>query len=228
MNLDFDLARWDTSRFSVDDVGDFVHRGVQLSFVIDDLVIEFWRFRNLMFRRCKPRCDLRLAVETSPFDAPLQNRHVRRMNEDHQRFRSDFFDPQCTLQIDPDNDMIAGRDRVSDLLFGNAVVVAENPGPLEQFIRLDSTLKLFNVQEVVVYAFTLPRTRVSSSGGNREVIVQSATGHAFDEHVFANARWARDHNDERIVFAGTDCVTAFSQRCRPTIAICPKTQGTKY
>jgi len=171
----------------VDDVGNFIHCGFQLSFMIDNLVVEYWRCRYLIFRRREPSFDLRLTVQTSPFDAPLQYRHVRWMDKNHQCFGSDLFDPQRPLHINPDDDVIASRDCVPDLLFGNAVVVAENPGPLEQFIRLDPTLKFFNIQEVVVDAFAFPGSRVSSRCGNREVIVQSATGHAFDDHVLANA-----------------------------------------
>ena len=109
------------------------------------------------------------------------------MDKNHERFGRELFDPQRPLNIDPDDHVLTLRQCITHLPLRNSVVVAEDPRPFQQLIILNRLLEFGNRQEVVVDTFSFSRPRVTRSRSHGEVVGESATSHAFDQHILADA-----------------------------------------
>ena len=124
---------------------------------------------QLLFGDLEPLVDRLRRVGAAAGESLAQDRRVRRGNEDLDRVRFRGANLLGSLDLDLQDDRVAGLEAPLDLAAQGAVAIAAVGGELEEVLLLDPLLELLGGEEVVVAAVerVVAETDSSRSGTAR-------------------------------------------------------------
>jgi len=179
-----------------DDGRHVIHSGVQGTAAIDYHIVKIGDTGQLLACGLQATLQCFLRLGTSLAKASDQFLFCFADEKDSDSCWEQSFDRVSTLNIYPQYYILPGLEGPADVVFRDAFVLLVDAGMLQERTLGDHPLKFVRTVKVIVVALNLVGPGGTIGGGDDKVEWESPLLHPLDDRIFANARWARDDDQQ--------------------------------
>lgn len=173
------------------------HRAIELILTVDDHIIEIRNRIHFVHGIAQAAIHFILVFGTPPAQsgAKFVDAGGRKKNENG--LRRKFLDRRRTLDIDSQNDIAPAGVGLPHLGAGNALVMAVDLGPFEQFLACNHGPKTLLIDEMVIVAIAFSWAHGAAGGCHDEVEWKPVFAHSHQHGILADTRRPRNDNQQR-------------------------------